>query len=322
MADNESGRSVMRDTRVPASLAGQRLDQALATLFSEFSRARLQRWIRDGAVLVDGQRRRPRDVVAGGESIELNAELEVEGDWQPQELPLDVAWRDQHLLIVDKPPGLVVHPGAGNRDRTMVNALLHLDPLLATVPRAGIVHRLDKQTSGLLVVARTLAAHAALVASLKRRDMHREYLALVHGRVTAGGSIDAPIGRHPSARVRMAVREGGRQALTHFRVAERFAHFTLLRVTLETGRTHQIRVHMSHADHPIVGDPLYGGRARPPPDAHPALLAGLAGFRRQALHAWRLGMPHPTTGESLSVERQPPDDMQQLLGLLRVHDTA
>ena len=311
---------VRLDARVPETFAGQRLDQVLASLFPDFSRARLQRWIRDGAVRVDGRERRPRDLLAGGEQVALRAQLEPQGDWQPQAIPLDVAWRDEHLLVIDKPPGLVVHPGAGNRDGTLVNALLHLDPALAHVPRAGIVHRLDKDTSGLLVVARTLAAHTALVQALKRRDISREYLALVHGAVTAGGSIDAAIGRHATARIRMTVRVDGRRAVTHYRVGERFSHFTLLDVRLETGRTHQIRVHMNHIGHALVGDPLYVGRARLPPAADAPLRAALTGFRRQALHAWRLGFQHPVSGETLQVERPPPADLRALLDVLRALD--
>ena len=308
------------DARLPEALAGQRLDQALAIVFPDFSRARLQRWIREGAVRVDGRGRRPRDLVAGGEHVELRARLQSEGDWSAQAMPLELAWQDEHVLVVDKPPGLVVHPGAGNRDGTLLNALLHLDPALASVPRAGIVHRLDKDTSGLLMIARTLPAHTRLVQALKRREVSRQYLALVHGALPAGGSVEAAIGRHATARVRMAVRADGRPAVTHYRVAERFDHHTLLEVRLETGRTHQIRVHMSHIGHAVVGDPLYAGRARVPPAADPELHAALAGFRRQALHAWRLGFEHPVSRQAVGVERPPPADMRALLDVLREHD--
>ncbi len=309
-----------RFAEVPRTLAGRRLDQALARLFPDFSRARLQRWIRDGAVSVDGRTWRARDPVAGGERVELKASLESKGDWRPEAIRLDVAWSDEHLLVVDKPPGLVVHPGAGNPDGTLVNALLHLDPRLAGVPRAGIVHRLDKNTSGLLLVARTLASHNRLVQALKRRAIAREYLALVAGRLAAGGHVDAAIGRHATARVRMAVRDDGRHAVTHYRVAERFAHHTLLEVRLETGRTHQIRVHMSHIGHPVVGDPLYGGRTRIPIGASVRLREAIDAFRRQALHAWRLRLNHPETGEHLQVERPPPADMRAMLATLREDD--
>ena len=326
--DNEAGGAagargevVRREARVPAEFGGQRLDQALANLFPEYSRARLQRWIRDGAVRLDDAVRRPRDRVAGGEAVRLEAVLQAEGDWQPQAVTaLDLVWSDEHLMVVAKPPGLVVHPGAGNRDGTLVNALLHLAPDLAAVPRAGIVHRLDKDTSGLLVVARSLAAHTALVRALKRHEVSREYLALVVGTMPAGGSVDAPVGRHRMARVRMAVREDGRRAVTHYRVAERFRHHTLLDVALETGRTHQIRVHMSHIGHALVGDPVYGGRLRLPPGASERLRAALAGFPRQALHARRLALAHPLSGEPLTFEREAPPDLQGLLDVLREED--
>ncbi len=306
-----------RQLTIPDSQRGQRLDQALAELVPEFSRARLQQWIRSGAVTVDGRTVRARDKVMGGERVHLDAELEEQGTDAAEPIPLQLVYEDSALLVINKPAGLVVHPAAGNRAGTLLNALLHHDPALALLPRAGIVHRLDKATSGLLVVARTLAAHKALVEALQARTVHREYLAVVHGVLAAGGSIDAPIGRHPVDRKRMAVVPGGRTALTHYRVEQRYRAHTLLRVQLETGRTHQIRVHLAHRHFPIVGDPVYGGRLRLPAGAGPALQDALRCFRRQALHATRLALQHPQTGEPVSWEAPLPDDMRELIAVLQ-----
>ncbi len=302
---------------VSAEQAGQRLDQVLAQCFPEFSRARLQRWTRDGQVRLDDQVvDRPRLMVGAGQQIELQAEAATEVSWQAQALPLDVVYADASLLVINKPAGMVVHPAAGNPDGTLVNALLHYDPALAEVPRAGIVHRLDKDTSGLLVVARTLQAQAALVRQLQARTVSREYVALVHGVLGAGGTVDAPLGRHAVDRKRMAVVNNGREAITHYRVHTRYRSHTLLHVKLETGRTHQIRVHMAHVGYPLVGDPAYGGRARLPKKAAPELVAGLQGFRRQALHARRLELEHPENSEWMVWEVPLPDDLQALLALL------
>lgn len=294
-----------------------RLDQALARVFPEYSRSRLTTWIRAGLATLDGRPCRPRDRVAGGERVVLETAPAVDsGRWEPQPLAVDAVYEDAHILVVNKPAGLVVHPGAGNPDGTLVNALLHRDPALARVPRAGVVHRLDKDTSGLLVVARTLPAHKALVAALKRRQVEREYLALVAGVLRAGGRVDAPMGRHRVQRTRMAVREQGRPAATRYRVERRFRAHTLVRLTLESGRTHQIRVHMAHIGHPVVGDPTYGGRLKLPPGAGPALAEGLRAFKRQALHAARLALEHPATGEPMAWEAPLPDDMRALLDAL------
>jgi 23S rRNA pseudouridine1911/1915/1917 synthase len=301
---------------LPPEVAGLRFDQALARALPQYSRARLQGWIEAGAVQVDGRPLRAKDRVLGGEQIRIKAQLPADSSADAEALPLALVFRDRALLVIDKPAGLVVHPGAGNPKHTLQNALLALDPKLALVPRAGLVHRLDKDTSGLLLVARTLEAHTALIAALAAREITREYLAICTGVMTAGGTIDEPIGRHRTLRTRMAVRSDGRPAVTHYRVVRRFRAHTLVRVTLETGRTHQIRVHLAHAGFPIVGDPVYGGRRRLPAGCTPALAAELTSFPRQALHAARLKLAHPLTGRELQWEVPPPADMQRLLAAL------
>ena len=303
--------------RIPENAAGRRFDQVLAELFSDYSRSRLQQWVRDGAVLLDARRVEAKYRVSGGEWVEIVAELREDSEVLPQAIPLDVRYEDEHLLVINKPAGLVVHPAAGNRDGTLQNALLHYDAGLAALPRAGIVHRLDKDTSGLMVVARQLSAHKSLVEQLQARSVHREYLALVQARVTASGHVDAPIGRHPRDRLRMAVVESGKPAVTHYRVLERFPAHTLVEARLETGRTHQIRVHMAYIHHPLVGDPLYGGRFRLPAGASEALAEVLRKFRRQALHARRLEFIHPASGEPVGWEAELPADFEHLLALLR-----
>lgn len=309
---------------IPAELAGSRLDQALSALFPDYSRSRLQQWIKQGAVTVDGRSARPRDPVFGGERVVIEAELEAVSAVAPQEIPLQIVFEDADLLVLDKPPGLVVHPAAGNWDGTLQNALLHHAPALAQLPRSGIVHRLDKDTSGLLVVAKTIEAHTHLVAAMQAREIKREYLALVQGPVISGGTIEGDIGRHPVDRKRMAVVHAGKPAVTHYRVEERFRAHTLLRVILETGRTHQIRVHLAHIHLPIIGDPVYGGRLKLPRAASAELIAALRGFRRQALHAARLSLEHPRNGEPLSFEAPLPADMAALLAALRAdtHEQA
>lgn len=302
---------------IPTELAGLRLDQALAVVFAEYSRARLQQWIRDGQVLVDARQPRPRDKVHGGERVELRAVLEPVDTWQPEPIGLSIVYEDEDLIVIDKPAGLVVHPAVGNRAGTLLNALLHHAPELATIPRAGIVHRLDKDTSGLLVVARNLTAQKRLVEQLQARSVHREYHAVVVGMLTAGGTVDAPIGRHPVQRKRMAVVANGKPAITHYRVAERFRAHTYVRVQLETGRTHQIRVHMAHIHHPLLGDPVYGGRLRIPAGASEAFAAALRGFKRQALHAGHLGLVHPRSGAAVAWDSPLPADLQALLAALR-----
>ena len=263
--------AAMLTQMIPLDLGGARLDQAVARLFSDYSRERLKEWISQGHLLVDGQVWRPKDRVAGGENVTLNIVLEVETEAQPQEIALNILYEDDDILVLDKPAGLVVHPGAGNPDGTLLNGLLFHCADLQNVPRAGLVHRIDKDTSGLLVVAKTLPAHTFLVAELSEKNVYREYEAVVQGVLVSGGTMDAPIGRHPHERIKMAVVNGGKPAVTHFRVIKRYRGLTHVRVELETGRTHQIRVHFAHKNHPLLGDPVYAGRARLPKGASPEI---------------------------------------------------
>ena len=301
---------------LPVDATGLRLDQALARLLPQHSRASLQHWIREARVQVEGRVPRASDKVRGGERVEIRIPQVPAGDWVAQAIPLDIVYEDHDLLVINKPAGLVVHPGAGNPEGTMLNALLHHAPELNKLARAGIVHRLDKDTSGLLVVAKSETARLDLIAQLKERSLTREYLALVQGQLVAGGTVDAPIGRHTQTRTRMAVNKGGRPAVSHYRIEKKFRAHTLLRVKLESGRTHQIRVHMAHLKHPLVGDPVYGGRLHLPKGASPALIAALQGFKRQALHAARLGLVHPVSGKSVEWEAPMPEDMRALLKVL------
>ena len=296
--------------------AGLRFDQALAQALPQYSRARLKTWIESGAVQVDGRPLRGKDRVLGGERVRIHAQLPSHGRVQAEAMPLTVVFSDRSLLVLDKPAGMVVHPGAGNLRHTLQNALLALDPKLALVPRAGLVHRLDKDTSGLLLVARTPEAHTALTAAMAARQITREYLAVCTGAMTGGGTIDEPIGRHRTLRTRMAVRSDGRPAVSHYRIERRFRAHTLVRVTLETGRTHQIRVHLAHIGFPVVGDPVYGGRRRLAKGSSPALAAELQAFPRQALHAARLKLVHPLTHREHEWRSPIPEDMRGLLAAL------
>ena len=316
-AEDTAAPAHSRSATVPAALAGRRFDAVLAELFPEFSRSRLAAWVKSGEVLLDGQPARPRDPVRGGEAVVLAAAAPLATQAGAEDIPLSVLHEDADVFVIDKPAGLVVHPGAGNPTGTLVNALLHRDPALSALPRTGIVHRLDKDTSGAMVVARTLEAHTALVAQLAVREVHRQYLAVVVGALVAGGTVAAPVDRHPRDRLRMAVRDDGRDAVTHYRLRERFRAHTALECRLETGRTHQIRVHMAHLKHGIVGDPLYGGPLKLPKAADDALLAALRGFRRQALHAEVLAFAHPRSGEPLRCEAPLPADLRGLLAALR-----
>lgn len=316
--DTDNTEKFLLNATVAPDMAGMRLDQAAALLFPDFSRGRLQTWIRDGSLQVNGASARSKDKLLGGEALSLQAEAEVRESWEAEAIPLDIVFEDETLLVLNKPVGLVVHPAAGNRSGTLLNALLHHAPGLETLPRAGIVHRLDKDTSGLMVVAKTLRSHTALVEQLQAREINREYQAVVMGVVTAGGEVDAPLGRHPVQRTKRAVVRGasGKPALTHYRVLQKYRHHGLLQLKLETGRTHQIRVHMAHIGYPLVGDQIYGGRLKLPKACTPALRDFLQQFRRQALHAFRLGLVHPDSLDYMEWEAELPEDIRQLLTLL------
>jgi len=301
----------------PPEVAGLRLDQALARLFPQYSRSRLKAWILEGAVTVDGGARKPRDEMTGGEAIVLTPSEPRDSVSQPEPIELDVAYEDEAVIVVNKPAGLVVHPGAGNPGGTLMNGLLHRYPELAALPRAGIVHRLDKETTGLLLIGRTLTAHTALVRQLAARQVERRYDAVCCGVLTGGASIDAPIRRHPVDRVRMAVQTDGKRAVTHYTVVARYAAHTWVKVALETGRTHQIRVHFAWRRQPLVGDPIYGGRLALPAGASDALIARLRSFRRQALCATSLGFEHPENGERTVVEIEPAADFMALVAALK-----
>jgi 23S rRNA pseudouridine1911/1915/1917 synthase len=307
------------DLTIPPEMAGQRLDSALARLMPEHSRTRIKGWIEDGAVKLDRVACKPRDIVEAGSRVRVQMTLDkvAQPEVQPEAIALRLVHEDADVLVIDKPAGLVVHPGAGNPQHTLQNALLGLDPTLAALPRAGLIHRLDKDTSGLLVVARTPEAQTSLSRQLEARTMSREYVTVCVGVMTGGGTIDEPIGRHRGDRLRMAIRVSGRPAVTHYRVLERFRAHTYLSVKLETGRTHQIRLHLSHIKYPIVGDPVYGGRFGLPRGATSTLAETLRGFKRQALHAATLGFDHPRSGKRLTLQSPVPPDFAQLLGVLR-----
>ncbi len=315
--DNSEVEEQLLHAEVAPEMAGRRLDQVLAELFADYSRSRLTQWLKQGQVEVDGEQRKQRDKVLGGEQITLRVKLERDERFDPEPIPLDIVYEDESIIVINKPAGLVVHPASGNWKGTLLNALLHHEPNLDAVPRAGIVHRLDKLTSGLLVVARTLEAQTSLVAQLQDRSLTREYDAVINAVLTGGGKIDAPIGRHPVDRKRMAVVNSGKPAVTHYRVAERFRAHTHIKVKLETGRTHQIRVHMAYLKYPLIGDPVYGGRLRIPPASSELLQQTLRRFPRQALHASRLGLIHPQSGEYMEWQVPLPEDMEQLLEILR-----
>ena len=301
---------------VSPGCCGRRLDQVSSELFSDFSRARLQTWIKGGQLRVDGQQQVPKQKLLGGETLTVDVHLEPEGDWQAENIPLNIMYEDDHIVVLNKPTNFVVHPAPGNRSGTMLNALLYHCPQLESVPRAGIVHRLDKDTTGLMVVAKTLQAHTDLVAQLQARTVKREYEAVVTGVMTGGGVVDQPIGRHQIQRTKMAVISDGKEARTHYSVLERFEGHSHVRLRLETGRTHQIRVHMAHIGFPIVGDDTYAGRFRIHKGVTPELRDAVQNFGRQALHARELGLIHPATGEMVSWASELPDDMQSLLAAL------
>ena len=308
------------EARIPIQSHGMRLDQVVAELFPDYSRNRLATWIKEGRLTVDGKTMKPRDKALASAHVVLEVADEPVIDWQPQTLPLDVIFEDEHILVVNKPAGMVVHPAAGHTDGTLVNALLGYAPELDTLPRGGIVHRLDKETSGIMFVARSALAHKSLVAQLSERTVSRTYCAVCTGALTGGGKIDAPIDRHPTARTKMAVVADGKPAVTHYRIAHRFKHYTQLQVNLETGRTHQIRVHMAHRKWPLIGDPVYAGRQRIPAGASEALITALRNFPRQALHAQALEFEHPATGDWMEFEIELPDDLVELLEVLDSED--
>ncbi|MEY3037820.1 MAG: rRNA pseudouridine synthase RluD [Pseudomonadota bacterium] len=301
---------------VPGELFGKRLDQAVAELFPDYSRSRIQNWIKEGELTVDGKVLRPREKLLGGEKIVVDAKVALIEEHVGEEIPLDIIYEDEHILVLNKPAGLVVHPAAGHADGTLLNALLHHAPEVAQVPRAGIVHRLDRDTTGLMVVAKTIQAQTDLVAQLQDRSMGREYEAVVQGVMIGGGTVDEPMARHSKHRQKMAVVGLGKEAITHYRVLKKFRNHTHIRLKLETGRTHQIRVHMSHINYPLVGDQLYGGRFRLPKNCSERMQETLKHFRRQALHAKKLELWHPFTGEHCSWEIDLPDDFQRLLSVL------
>ena len=302
---------------IPSELSGSRLDQVLVKLLPEYSRVLIQKWIKSGAATLNHKVVKPKTLILGGEAVAIDALLEPQTTWAAQRIPLNIVHEDSELLIVNKPIGIIVHPGSGNPDHTLLNALLYHHPDLEMLPRAGIIHRLDKETSGLLVVAKTPEAYTHLSRQLKARTIRREYQTVVNGPIISGGTVDAPMSRHPLQRKKMAVVESGRPAITHYRVLERFRAHTRLKVRLETGRTHQIRVHMAHIQHPIVGDPTYGGRLRLPKSATPALIEMLRQFKHQALHADELGLIHPKTEEELSFKIETPEDLHALVCSLR-----
>ena len=308
------------EASIPIQSHGMRLDQVVAELFPDYSRNRLATWIKEGRLTVDGKTMKPRDKALASAHVVLEVADEPVIDWQPQTIPLDVIFEDEHILVVNKPAGMVVHPAAGHADGTLVNALLGYAPELDTLPRGGIVHRLDKETSGIMFVARSALAHKSLVAQLSERTVSRTYCAVCTGALTGGGKIDAPIDRHPTARTKMAVEADGKPAVTHYRIAHRFKHYTQLQVNLETGRTHQIRVHMAHRKWPLIGDPVYAGRQRIPAGASEALITALRNFPRQALHAQALEFEHPATGDWMEFETELPDDLVELLEVLDSED--
>jgi 23S rRNA pseudouridine1911/1915/1917 synthase len=315
-----SSETIQKQFEISLASYGKRLDQVLADLLPEFSRSRLQTWIKQGNILVNGKQAKPKSKVQGGEIVSVTIEQEQQGEWQAEAIALDIQFEDDSILVINKPVGLVVHPAAGNYTGTLLNALLFHCPTLRNVPRAGIVHRLDKDTSGLLVVAKTLQAQTDLVKQLQQRAFEREYEAIVVGEMTGGGTINEPIGRHPINRIKMAVVKNlntGKEAITHYTIKERYRHYTAVQVKLETGRTHQIRVHMAHINYPLVGDPVYGGRPRLPPNCSEQLKTFLQHFKRQALHARKLGLRHPQNGQWMAWEIEPPEDIQQLKALLR-----
>jgi len=306
---------------IPDRLIGQRIDSAMAQMLPDYSRSKITTWVRSGGALINGKTFKPKEKILGGEIVTLNIKAEKTNDWKAEDIPLDIVFEDNDIIVVNKPVGLVTHPGAGNWTGTLANALLHYDPSLANLDRAGIVHRLDKNTSGLMVVARSELAQKNLVEQLQTHAVSREYSAIVYGHMISGGTVDEPIGRDPKDRIRQAVVEDGKDAVTHYRVIDRFAHHTHVKAILETGRTHQIRVHLSYIGHPLIADPMYGGKIRFPKKADDHLKNALKKFNRQALHAKKLTLTHPITLEQMSWKAPLPQDLKDLLKVLQEFDS-
>ena len=304
------------------SYLGQRIDQVAATVWNEFSREKLKQWMKDGHLLVNGNIVKPKYKCEGNEMLTLEVELEAQTSAQPENIPLDIIYEDADIMVINKPVGMVVHPGAGNPNGTLVNALLYHYPKSAELTRAGLVHRIDKDTSGLLVVAKNLEAQFSLSKQLAKKSVYRVYDLICYGTMIAGGKIDEPIKRHPVDRVKMAILPGGRDAVTHYNVKERFQHFTRVQAQLETGRTHQIRVHFTYIGFPLVGDPVYVSRVKVPAGASEKLASALRGFKRQALHASKLGLIHPQTKQEMMFEAPWPQDFIDLLDVLRSENKA
>ena len=317
---NQRMKLIQQSFQIDKQQAGSRLDQALQQLLPDYSRSRIQHWIQQGFVCINRQNCKPRQKVFSGDLVDLDVPQQAVISDQPQPVEFEILHQDEDIFVVNKPAGLVVHPAAGHPDGTLVNGLLALDASLEQLPRAGIVHRLDKDTTGVMVVARNLVAHNSLVEQLQAREVKREYIAIARGVVTAGRCIETGMGRHPQNRKKMAVVSGGKNAITHFQVARKFAHHSLLKLQLETGRTHQIRVHMAHIQYPLLGDALYGGRGQVPAAIDAALVQAIQGFRRQALHAERLSFAHPRSAESVSFEAPLAADFAALLELLKQYD--
>ena len=311
---------VEADFVVPLELSDMRFDHVMTELMPDYSRSRLQQWIKQGKIRINGEQLKPKEKIKVNDLIEVKAELESQGEWLPEDIPLNIVYQDDDILIINKPSNMVVHPAAGNYKGTLVNALLHHFPEIESVPRAGIVHRLDKDTTGLMVVAKTLKAHAHIVEQLQSREMGREYEAVVSGVMTGGGTVNEPIARSTKNRKKMAVTPFGKRAVTHYRVLERFNAHTHIRVKLETGRTHQIRVHMTHIKKPLIGDTVYGGRLKLPQTASDDFKDHLRSFDRQALHAKKITLVHPSTLEEMSWESELPEDINQLVSKLREND--
>jgi 23S rRNA pseudouridine1911/1915/1917 synthase len=305
---------------IPERFAGCRIDTALSEMLPDYSRSKISAWVKSGRALIKEKSFKPKDKVVGGEIVNLTMLKERSVNWIAEDIDLDIVFEDEDIIVVNKPVGLVTHPGAGNWTGTLANALLYYDPSLENLDRAGIVHRLDKNTSGLMVVARNDVSQKKLVEQLQTHQVSREYSAIVYGHMISGGTVDEPIGRDPKDRIKQAVVDSGKEAITHYRVIERFAHHTHVKAVLETGRTHQIRVHMSHIGHPLIADPMYGGKLRFPKKADHQLKESLKGFNRQALHAKRLTITHPMSGEEMSWEAPLPLDLKTLLEALADFD--